>query len=145
MKLKFNHKFGSRRDISELLGGDTQKGIAKSARLSILLLFTNEDELYTDYFYPKGTYKYCMYTGIGRFGHQDALENNMYDLNMEVLTHRKENRKLLIFEKRHNFYYFVGEFCLTETHQNVQPDENGNLRRVFVFHLEKVGDMYEFD
>jgi len=27
---------------------------------------------------------------------------------------------------------------LTETHQNIQPDKNNNLRRVFVFHLELI-------
>ena len=143
MILEFNRKFNTRKEISALLGGDTQKGIAKSAQVPVLLLFTNEDELYTDYFYPRGTYKYCMYTGIGRKGHQDSIENNMYDLNMDVLTHKASNRKLLVFEKRNAAYHFIGEYQLIETHQNVQPDEDENLRRVFVFHLEKVADRYE--
>lgn len=142
MQLTFNQEFQSRKDISSILGGDTQKGIAKSSTTNTLLLFTNEDELYTDYFYPKGTYKYCMYTGIGRRGHQDSLENNMYDLNMAVLTHKSNNRHLLVFEKRKMYYYFIGEYQLTETHQNVQPDELGVLRRVFVFHLKKFSETF---
>lgn len=58
-----------------------------------------------------------MYTGIGRFGHQDSLENNMYDLNIAVMTHKKEKMPLLLFEKRNNSYFFIGQYELSETHQ----------------------------
>lgn len=145
MKLRFKQEFKSRQEISDLLGGDRQKGIAKSSKTDTILLFTNEEELYTDYFYPKGTYQYCMYTGIGRNGHQDSLENNMYDLNVAVLAHKANHKHLLVFEKVGACYYFIGEYQLTETHQNVQPDEGDQLRRVFVFHLEKVTDEFEFE
>ena len=145
MKLKFKQKFNNRQEISDLLGGDTQKGIAKSNKTDTILLFTNEEELYTDYFYPKGTYHYCMYTGIGRNGHQDSLENNMYDLNIAVLAHKAEHKHLLIFEKKEMCFYFIGEYRLTETHQNVQPDEMGKLRRVFVFHLELITNEFDIE
>ncbi len=144
MLLKCNESFKSRKEISKMLGGDIQKGITKSNKYDVILMFTNEDELYSDYFYPKGTYDYCMYTGIGRNGHQDNLENNMYNLNMSVLTHKESNKHLLVFEKRKDFYYFVGEYQLIETHQNVQPDAKCKLRRVFVFHLKKISDIFEF-
>lgn len=144
MKLKFRQEFKSRQEISNLLGGDTQKGIAKSSQTDTILLFTNEEELYSDYFYPKGTYRYCMYTGIGRNGHQDSLQNNMYDLNIAVLAHKANHKHLLVFERNGSCYYFVGEYQLTETHQNVQPDERNQLRRVFVFHLEMLADEFEF-
>lgn len=62
--ITFNQQFDSRSDISNLLGGDLVKGIATAEKTDSILLFTNENEIYTDYFYPKGTYKYCMYTGI---------------------------------------------------------------------------------
>ena len=113
-----------------------------SARVDAILLFMNEGEIYTDYFYPAGTYAHCMYTGIGRKGHQDSIGNNMYDLNVAVLSHRADHRHLLVFEKRERALYFAGEYQLTETHQNVQPDETGMLRRVFVFHLSRVGDSF---
>ncbi len=142
MELTFAQAFHNRQEISNILGGDTQKGIAISRRKRVILLFTNENELYTDYFYPKGSYDYCMYTGIGRFGHQDSIKNNMYNLNMEVLTHRITEKNLLIFEKRETAFYFVGEYQLLETHQNVQPDENDQMRRVFVFHLKRVSEKY---
>ncbi len=93
----------------------------------------NDEELYSDYFYPKNTYDYCMYTGIGRYGHQDSLNNNMYSRNMDVLTHKKDKRTLLVFDKDENNYIFAGQYELIETHQNVQPDKNDELRRVFVF------------
>ena len=145
MELKFNQAFKSRKKISELLGGDVQKGIAKSAKTNTILLFTNSEELYSDYFYPAGTFQYCMYTGIGREGHQDSPdENSMYDLNMDVLTHRLTGRHLLVFEKRGTLYHFIGEYQLTETHQNVQPDQKQHLRRVFVFHLKKISDVFVF-
>ncbi|MFR9207581.1 MAG: hypothetical protein ACLVKR_04370 [Lachnospiraceae bacterium] len=144
MELKFNQEFKSRKDISSILGGDTIKGITSSRKINAILLFTNEDEIYADYFYPSGTYTHCLYTGIGRNGHQDSVSNNMYDLNMDVLTHKSNHKKLLLFEKRKSSYFFIGEYILTETHQNTQPDENNKLRRVFVFHLKKLRDKFIF-
>lgn len=144
MKLKFKQEFKSRQEISNLLGGDTQKGIAKSSKTDTILLFTSEEELYSDYFYPKGTYQYCMYTGIGRNGHQDSLHNNMYDLNIAVRAHKADHKHLLLFERSGSCYYFIGEYKLIETHQNVQLDERNQLRRVFVFHLEIVANEFEF-
>lgn len=85
-----------------------------------------------------------MYTGIGREGHQDSVNNNMYDINIEVLAHKSKNKHVLLFEKKNSNYYFVGEYELTETHQNVQPDEKNEMRRVFVFHLEQIADTYEW-
>ena len=140
INLSQNQEFNTRQEISDLLGGDVQKGIAPSSKANIILLFRNEDEIYADYFYPKGTYDYFMYTGIGREGHQDSLKNNMYKLNIDVLTHKRNNNLLLVFEKRNSKYYFVGEYGLTEMHQNIQPDDNNKLRRVFVFHLEKTSN-----
>ena len=51
MKLSFKQKFNTRQEISVLLGGDTQKGIAVSAQTDTILLFMNDGEIYTDYFY----------------------------------------------------------------------------------------------
>ncbi|MCL2388634.1 MAG: hypothetical protein FWC89_13965 [Defluviitaleaceae bacterium] len=136
--LNQNQEFSGRQEISDLLGGDVRKGIAPSSKADVILLFRNEDEIYADYFYPNGTYENFMYTGIGREGHQDSLKNNMYNLNIDVLSHRSNGDSLLVFEKRKPKYYFVGEYRLTETHQNIQPDKNNNLRRVFVFHLELI-------
>lgn len=140
----FNQKFNSRLEIGKLFGGDIVKGIATAEKTNSILLFTNTNEIYTDYFYPKGTYEYCMYTGIGRFGHQDSLKNNMYDLNIAVMTHKKDKRPLLLFEKRQSSYFFLGEYELLETHQNLQPDHNNMIRRVFVFHLKQVYPEYQY-
>ncbi|MEG0834686.1 MAG: hypothetical protein RR413_04500 [Christensenellaceae bacterium] len=134
----FNQKFESRAEINDLLGGDIVKGIVPTEKSDAILLFTNENEIYTDYFYPRGTYDYCMYTGIGRYGNQDSLDNNMYNLNIAVMTHKKNGKPLLLFEKRKAKYYFIGEYELTGTHQNLQPDHNNAMRRVFVFHLKRV-------
>ncbi|MCL2559409.1 MAG: hypothetical protein FWE07_02880 [Turicibacter sp.] len=154
--LKHGDKFNSRAEISSLLGGDSVKGIAKSnaTQKSAILLFANEEELYADYFYTKTlkkkahAYDKCLYTGIGRKGHQDSLKNSMYSLNLDVLSHKKNGKTLLLFEKRitttnNPKYYFIGEYILEETHQNTQPDETGEMRRVFVFHLEKHSDEFE--
>ena len=124
MKLSFKQKFNTRQEISVLLGGDTQKGIAVSAQTDTILLFMNDGEIYTDYFYPTGSYSHCMYTGIGRRGHQDSPDENkhMYHLNIEVLSHRTNKKHLLVFEKKDKAMYFVGEYRLTEMHQNVQPE-----------------------
>lgn len=141
--LKYKQKFSSRLEIGNLLGGDIVKGIVTTNKINAILLFTNEEELYSDYFYPKGSYEHCLYTGIGRFGHQDSITNNMYDLNIEVLNHRKDKKPLLIFEKKNSKYIFIGEYQLIETHQNIQPDDNNNLRRVFIFNLKKIKDTFQ--
>ena len=143
MILRSNHTFASRKEISDLLGGDMQKGIAKSKKTPTILLFTNTAGLYIDYFFPKGSHDFCMYTGIGTNGHQDSINNTMYNLNMAVLTHAADNRHLLLFEKADSSYCFMEEYQLIETHQNVQPDDTGTLRRVFVFHLKKISDTYD--
>lgn len=144
MKIEYKQKFPSRQTISDLIGGDAQKGVAKSAKTQTISLFLNEDELYSDYFYEKDNTEYCMYTGIGRIGHQDSIDNVMYDLNMEIMTHKKNGRSLLLFSRKNGVWLFKGVFELTETHQNVQPDDNGDLRRFFVFHLKKVADSFAF-
>ena len=143
MILHSGHVFQSRQEISNLLGGDTQKGITKSSKTPTILMFKNAEELYSDYFYPRGSHDFCMYTGIGRIGHQDSIENTMYNLNIDVLAHTSTGRHLLIFEKERASYIFIGEYELLETHQNVQPDDCGQLRRVFVFHLKKIADTYD--
>jgi hypothetical protein len=143
IRLVKNSEFKSRAEISSLLGGSLMKGITLASKVNAILLFTNEEELYDDYFYPKGTYDNCLYTGIGRYGHQDSLENKMYVLNIAVLSHKKNKRPLLVFEKRNHKYYFIGQYQLTETHQNVQPDNSDILRRVFVFHLKKISNIFE--
>lgn len=71
------------------------------------------------------------------------IVQKMYDLNMAVLSHKKQGKPLLLFEKRKRKYCFVGEYELTETHQNIQPDDEKFLRRVFVFHLKKIADTAE--
>jgi len=142
VKLVQNQRFNSRAEIGNLLGGNLMNGITASSKLNAMLLFTNEEELYADYFYPKGTYDNCLYTGIGRRGHQDSLSNKTYALNVDVLSHKKDKRSLLVFEKRESKYYFIGEYELVETHQNIQPDADDNLRRVFVFHIKKLADVF---
>lgn len=135
-----NQVFNSRAEIGNIFGGDQVKGIVVASNANAILLFTNEEELYVDYFYPKASKDFCLYTGIGRVGHQDAITNNMYHLNIDVLNHIKQNKVLLLFEKKRTQYKFIGKYQLTETHQNIQPDDENNLRRVFVFHLEKISD-----
>ena len=68
----------------------------------------------------------------------------MYNLNIEVLSHKANHKHLLLFEKNDSNYVFVGEYQLIETHQNVQPDENNIMRRVFVFHLEQIAKTYSW-
>jgi len=133
-------KFSSRSEIGKLFGGNHQYGITVSSKANAILLFKNERELYSDYFYPKGSDDYCLYTGIGRSGHQDNPNNKNYYLNMAVLMHKINNRSLLVFEKRKSNHCFVGEYELTEMHQNIQPDDSGRSRRVFVFRLKKISD-----
>ena len=142
IELTKKQKFNNRKEIIALLGGDEQKGIAPSKKIKAILLFKNEDEIYKDYFYQKDNQNFYMHTGIGRWGHQDSVTNNMYMRNIAVLNHKSDKKALLVFEKQETSYLFAGEYKLIETHQNVQPDADGIVRRVFVFHLEQVSDVY---
>ena len=141
MNLTEGSTYPYRADISAMFGGDVNKGIAKPAvREDVILLFANEDEVYLDYFYPKKTHDFCLFTGIGRRGNQDSPEDNKdcYSLNIAVLDHQRTKRSLLLFEKASGQYVFRGEYALTGTSQNIQPDENDELRRVFLFHLKRI-------
>lgn len=143
--MKQGEIFDSRQEISDKFGGDIQKGIAKSARKPLILLFANEKALYTDYSYPKGKYDYYIYTGIGQEGNQDNILDNgdMYYLNIAVMEHQAKNNQLLLFEKNeNNKYVFIGEYDLVETFQSMQPDKNDKLRRVFNFHLKLIENEY---
>jgi len=142
IRLTKGDSFDTRAEIAELLGGSNQDGIAVSDKVKAILLFANEEELYKDYFFPKGTYENCLYTGIGRDGHQDSPSNNRYSLNIDVLSHKKDRRALLVFEKQGTKYCFIGKYKLMETHQNIQPDKHGNLRRVFAFHIKWMSDAF---
>ena len=145
MIIRYGQEFTGRAEIGDLLGGNHQSGITLASKANAILLFKNEEELYSDYFYPKGTYENCMYTGIGRRGNQDDSVRNKiyYDLNIAVLSHKKCEVPLVLFEKRKTKYCFIGQYELTEMHQNNQPDDENNIRRVFVFHLRKVSDTFE--
>jgi len=142
IKLTQDEEFSGRQEIRNLLGGNLMDGITIASKINAILLYVNEEELYNDYFYPRGTYENFLYTGIGRKGHQDSLKNKKYILNIAVLSHKNDKRPLLVFRKKKGKYYFTGIYQLTETHQNVQPDDNDNLRRVFVFHLKRISDEF---
>lgn len=121
------------------------------------MLIINKDELYTDVIYKKDGVNHILYTGIGKIGNQDSVFkdngtiSNCYNLNMEVLSHFANEKALLVFNKEDDKkngsnYECIGEYQLVETHQNVQPDDNGDLRRVFVFHLKEINadkDVYD--
>jgi len=132
IKLNKNQKFNDRREISALLGGDIRKGITNSNKVK-------------DYFYQKDNKKFYMHTGIGRTGHQDSVTNNMYKRNIDVLSHKHDKKVLLVFDKQEPNYLFAGKYKLIETHQNIQPDVTGKLRRVFAFNLEHVSDTCSFN
>lgn len=142
MELQVNQKFENRDAIKRLLGGNPQMGITRSSVVKAILLFVNEDELYSDGFFQKDGHEYLLYTGIGRIGHQDSIKNKSYNLNMAILTHRTNQEALLVFAKKNANYIFKGCFELLETHQSIQLDDLQVLRRVFVFHLQKVSDNY---
>ncbi len=143
ISLTHGQDFSNRAAIHKLLGGNLQSGITMATKAKAILLFKNAEELYSDYFYPNGSKDYCLYTGIGRTGDQDSVENHSYNLNIAVMSHRQQGKALLLFEKRERTYYFISEYRLTGTHQNMQPDDSNTMRRVFVFHLEKISDSVE--
>ena len=140
IELKKGQECSNRAAIHKLLGGSLQSGITMATKAKAILLFKNAEELYADYFYPRGSEDYCLYTGIGRVGHQDNSKSRSYELNIAVMSHQQQSMSLLLFDKRNRKYCFIGEYKLTETHQNTQPDDNNTLRRVFVFHLKKIAD-----
>ena len=142
VNLMKNQSFNSRAEIRALLGGNLEYGITLSTKIRAILLFANDEKLYKDYFYPKGKYDNCLYTGIGQRGHQDDTSKLTYSLNIAVLSHKKDKRALLVFEKKKSKYYFVGKYDLIEMYQNIQHDADNKLRRVFIFHIKKMADAF---
>lgn len=44
MILAFNSQFNNRKEISQQIGGNTQKGITKSSKTNTILLFVNKKD-----------------------------------------------------------------------------------------------------
>jgi hypothetical protein len=129
-----------RREVHERFGGSKQGGICPAPESSSILLFTypNRGRAH-GYRDGWGDDKCYYYSGQGRAGDQVMKQNNL-----AVLTHVQAGRELHLFEEvERTVVRRVGQFILSpdEPFFTIDaPDENGEIRRMFIFRLLPVGE-----
>jgi hypothetical protein len=131
-----------RRDLHAQFGGGWYGGIEPSGKTPNVLLFTDREAgkkfgYNFDGWHPDGTFHY---TGEGQLGDQSMREGNR-----AVRDHLDEGRALRLFVKDGTSVTYAGEFELpNESHILIDeaPDREGFKRKVFVFRLRAVGDIW---
>jgi hypothetical protein len=129
-------------EVHERFGGSRQGGICPAPKSSSILLFTDPnrgpENGYQDGWGDDGCY---YYSGQGREGDQVMDKNNL-----AVLRHVQDRRELHLFESvkgQRSFVQRVGQFVLSPDDPWFSvdaPDQNGEIRRMFVFRLLPAGE-----
>lgn len=122
--------------IHDVLGGERYKGIATPADLPTVLIFTGASGAaygYEDEFLEDDTF---LYTGEGTEG-----DMTMDSGNEAILRHQEEGESLHLFESSDLPWIvtYLGEYEYVDHREEELPDENGDLRDAFRFHLAPVG------
>lgn len=104
---------------------------------SLVLICDNTKGLYHDQWHEGR----LLYTGMGKIGDQ-VLEGNQ---NKTLAESNTNGVKVYLFEVNiPGEYAFTGRVRLAAApYQAKQPDENGDMRKVWVFPLEKVAEEYD--
>lgn len=128
------------KDINEIFKCSTSGGMNKSLKTNSLVLFAkHNDDSYTDTWTEDGILNYC---GMGLVGDQDVN----YRYNKDLANSNYTDIKVYLFESYvENEYYYRGEVYLCgEIFEDVAPDKNGNIRKVYKFPLKCKSDYHTF-
>ena len=120
-------------DLTTRLGCSPQGGMRRSHETNTLTIVSNHIEsIYDDRWDGDVLY----YTGMGRQGDQSLT----FMQNRTLANHIEEGTRVLHFEVFNTgVYTFVGEMELCrEPIEEIQPDEDGRLRKVYVFPLKLI-------
>ena len=126
-----------RRELHEAVGGQTQSGIAPSAREPLILLFSDPisgpEHGYVDGWQADGFYHY---TGEGQRGDQVMARGNK-----AIRDHKPEGRELHLFQAtgKGKPITHVGQFMYCDHYEADAPETGGGpVRRVLIFRLKPV-------
>jgi 5-methylcytosine-specific restriction protein A len=124
--------YNRRADVHGPYKGQQYGGISTPADHPIILLFTGEvgeQYGYKDGWDGNGVF---LYTGEGQKGDMQFDKGNL-----AIRDHAKNGEDLHLFEKLGKTRYcrYLGRFACSTWEIRRGPDEDGNLRRVIVFHL----------
>ena len=123
----------SNKQLSAMFKVGNMGGMRRSkATGSLVLICDNTKGLYQDQWHEGR----LLYTGMGKIGDQ-VLEGNQ---NKTLAESNSNGVKVYLFEVSiPGEYTFSGRVRLAaEPYQEMQPDENGKMRKVWMFPLEKV-------
>lgn len=131
-----------RTEMQQKYGGGGRGGMEPSAVTPNVLLFTSEATgakhgYFFDGWNEDGTFHF---TGEGPVGDQVMTIGNK-----ATLEHKQAGKALRLFQKIDRTVRYLGEFEVpdeTFVTREESPDNNGDLRSVFVFRLVPVGDAY---
>ena len=120
--------------IVEIFKCGNQGGMRRSTKKNCLVLITDHTKsLYHDRMDSEGV---LHYTGMGKIGDQTLSRQNKTLYNSRI-----SDIKILFFEKysEKSLYKFIGEVeLINEPYQEIQADEKGELRKVYVFPLSLI-------
>jgi len=124
-----------RRELHDVFGGGRQGGIAPSLKSPEIFLFTDpksgKRHGYTDGWGDDGLFHY---TGEGQRGDQQMKAGNQ-----AILNHKKDERRLRLFDGSGGMVTYVGLFEISSTMPYYTTDapetDSPNIRSVIVFRL----------
>lgn len=132
---KVGQTYQRRTEITGRFGGSGQSGIAPSARVPAVFLFTGESGEqfgYTDRIDQSGV---IHYTGEGQKGKMEMTRGNA-----AIANHARDGRALHAFRAtgKGKPCIYLGEFCYGSHFEEEGPDKDGKQRTVIVFRLVPV-------
>jgi hypothetical protein len=124
----------SNQEIVNIFKCSNQGGMRRSLKTNTLVLISDHTKLYKDR-WENGIF---YYTGMGRKGDQSLT----FAQNKTLAESNTNGVDVFLFEVlRPTEYTFVGQVVLAgEPYQEEQPDEDGKLRKVWVFPLKLVNE-----
>jgi hypothetical protein len=124
-----------RTQLHERYGGRRQGGISPSRVTPNVFLITAPHGTDYGYIYDgQSTDGYFHYTGEGQVGDQQMTQGNR-----AIRDHQSEGRELHLFEAHGTELEYLGEYGFHDSYDaDAREVNNGPLRKVIVFRLEKV-------
>lgn len=124
----------SNQEIVNIFKCSNQGGMRRSLKTNTLVLISDRTKLYRDR-WENGIFHY---TGMGRKEDQSLT----FAQNKTLAESNTNGVDVFLFEVlRPTQYTFVGQVVLAgEPYQEEQPDEDGKLRKVWVFPLKLVNE-----
>lgn len=123
-------------DLMRIFGCSNSSGMRRAKKTGTLVLIADETKgLYSDKWSDNGV---LHYTGMGKTGDQVLTGNQ----NITLYNSNTNGVEVHLFEvMKRTIYTYRGIVKLVETpYQTTQADENGNMRKVWIFPVKPIDD-----